>query len=660
MKLKIHGDNIIECERTLDLMVCAYGAKVERFSDNLYCPQFRLIVNGTPKFEVTLYSGHGRWGMDIQGILARHGAPIREATDAYITKEENGQEEIILAIEYCNALPAGNNAWQRNGRAITCIELGIPYFYYAEVGGVELDSRRRVKASRFPNPIVPFSYLSASVSLDEVCIPIYEAHPAITDVLREKFQSIFGCKSSLILLKGIIEGSDHSVSFETLKEKGLSLVKMLSDDRKRIDTLKGEQWNKFLEIASAQKKAEWLSSKKVVQHWQRKQSAKVKVTKTFKRLVDKIKSINCISIGAKEVPICLIPKDGLPKMIETFEKIYSGKGVDGIIDKLKTLNESLVIVWITGFKPRGDDSRPDRGLVPLARMIFGNDIQILTIVSGPAFEKTWRLFKEEPLRLPEINGLWEAIINLSNLVFTDSATSKNGPLYYIRKREVEKTSIRVTLNAANNLPNGFSEHDVDSAIHSLFSRRADLRIYESMCNPPGGDWSGISIMDFARTAEYRWTSLPRVSAVNGKRPDHVIQFHIDKQDTFLSIESKNNASDLEKQVGKRMRQYLDDLFHSPPIAHKSNSDVWKLYTSTELPLKSYQIFSAGAFCYKNATELKDVIMQGKLDIVMAFEFKAENAVSVLHLKVSKECEFFTDFLMKIAKQFSRGIEIQIH
>ena len=45
-----------------------------------------------------------------------------------------------------------------------------------------------------------------------------------------------------------------------------------------------------------------------------------------------------------------------------------------------------------------------------------------------------------------------------------------------------------------------------------------------MCNPPGGDWSGVTLLDFGSGAEYRWTSLPRVSGKDGKRPDHVIEF----------------------------------------------------------------------------------------------------------------------------------------
>lgn len=660
MKLNIHGDNIVECERTLGLIARAYAAKVVRMSDNIYCPQFRLIVNGNPQFEVTLYSGHGRWGVDIQDILSGKGAPIREATDAYITKEENGREEIILAIEYCNALPAGNNAWQRNGRAVTCAELGIPYFYYAEVGGVELDSRRNVKAPRFPNPIVPFSYLSASLSLDVICIPIYEAHLAITDALLGKFQTVFGLESSLLLLKGIVEGSNHSDSFGSLKEKGLSLVKILASERKRIDTLKGEQWDRFLQSASAKEKTEWLSSEKVVQPWKRKQSGKIKMTKAFKKLAKQIKTIDCISIGASEIPICLIPKHALPKMIEIFENIYAGKGIDGFISNLKTLSEPLVVVWITGFKPGGDDSRPDRGLVPLARMIFGNDIQILSIVYGPAFDKTWKIFKEDPLKLPQINGLWEAIMNLSNLIFADSATSKFGPLYHVAQRTVEKITTKVLFPAAKKIPIGFAEHDVDSAIYLLFSRMLGSGIYISMCNPPGGDWSGISVLDFLKEDEYRWTSLPRVSAVRGKRPDHVIQLHIDKRDVFLSIESKNNPSDLENQVGKRLCRYLDVLFHSQPIAYKAKGDRWKLHTSKKPPLKTYEVISAGAFCFRNSTELSDSIARTNCDIAMGFEFKSENEVSILHLKTSQKCEFFRDVMAKIVGQFNSGIKIQVH
>ncbi len=182
MKFRIHGDNIIECERALKLIVLAYSATVKRLKSSIYLPIYQINTSENQLFTVDLLSGHDRWNVQIKDELAKHGAPLREATDAYVTKlsDDEQKEDILLAIEFCSALPAGNNAWQRSGRALTCSEIGIPYFYFAEIGGVELDDKRAVKAPRFPNPIVPFSYLTTSKSLQVVCVPIYEPHPAIT------------------------------------------------------------------------------------------------------------------------------------------------------------------------------------------------------------------------------------------------------------------------------------------------------------------------------------------------------------------------------------------------------------------------------------------------------------------------------------------------
>ncbi|MEI6436946.1 MAG: hypothetical protein WCP32_19140, partial [Bacteroidota bacterium] len=93
--------------------------------------------------------------------------------------------------------------------------------------------------------------------------------------------------------------------------------------------------------------------------------------------------------------------------------------------------------------------------------------------------------------------------------------------------------------------------------------------------PPGGDWSGISYWDFSDKTEYRWTSLPRVSATKAKRPDHIIQINSQEVNSFLVIESKNNAKDLEENIGNRLTQlapqrlklslYLVIGFFDPPF-----------------------------------------------------------------------------------------------
>jgi len=137
--LRIHGDNIVECERTLALLSQALGKDVRLIPDSsLYMPVYVLAMNNKEVLKIDLLPGHGRWGVDIATALMTNGGVLREGADSYITEIMNGQEKILLAIEYCSALPAGNNAWQRNGRAYSSILAGVPYLYYAEIGGVEL------------------------------------------------------------------------------------------------------------------------------------------------------------------------------------------------------------------------------------------------------------------------------------------------------------------------------------------------------------------------------------------------------------------------------------------------------------------------------------------------------------------------------------------
>ena len=661
MKLRIHGDNIIECERTLSLIALAYSGKVVAKTKNIIVPTYSIQTIEKEIFEVELLGGHDRWNVNFNTELTKYGAPLREATDAYITKvsKDDKTEELLLAIEFCNALPAGNNAWQRNGRAVTCAEIGIPYFYFAEIGGVELDGDRKVKAPRFPNPIVPFSYLTSSKSLNVVSVPIYEAHPAITNELRKKFTHIFGKDASLNLLKSIIEQSQINDAMDVLIEKGTTLVKILSNDRKRVDTFRALEWDEFLKISTGQKKAEWIKNHPNKQVWRKKSSEKVNVTVTFKTLLTKTQELNLLSIGAKEIPICLVANGNIKKFASLLREIYPAVKIKTLADKIETKNKPLIIVWVTGFKPRGDDSRPDRGLVPLARMLFGNDIDILTIVFGPAGKQTWKTFKDNTPKLATDNGLWQAVLNLSNYVLADSATSEFGVLTNIIDRDLERKSVKVIFNAAK--PSGtYGEHDVDTAIHTMFSRQLSLNIFESMCNPPGGDWSGISYFNFADKTEYRWTSLPRVSETKAKRPDHIIQIHNKNEEIFLVIESKNNARDLDENIGERLTEYVNVLFQIPPTAYKPNKQDWQSFLGKKSPLNNAVTYSGGSFVYKNLDEMKKEMQEGKLDFVLAFEFKNDGTETIGHLLLSDKSKFLNGIFTDIVSQFNGSFKIKIY
>ena len=273
-----------------------------------------------------------------------------------------------------------------------------------------------------------------------------------------------------------------------------------------------------------------------------------------------------LSIGATEIPICLIPAEIRPALASEVSNLY-GDSLDASFRDWLAEESPLLVVWITGFKPRGDDSRPDRGLVPLARMLFGDEIQILSVVSGPAKLEMWKLLKENPDQLITQNGLWEAILNLSDAVLADSVTLEPRPLtqLLISTQIPSRKSIRFPIASPVTT---FTEHDVDSTLHLLFSHNSEV-IFEGMCNPPGGDWSGLSIYDFQTDDEYRWTSLHRVSAIGGKRPDHLIQFADDNHGLILlPIESKDSPSKLGHSLGKALTRYIQELLNSPPIAFR--------------------------------------------------------------------------------------------
>jgi hypothetical protein len=556
----------------------------------------------------------------------------------------NEKETILLAMEYCSALPAGNNAWQRNGRAYSSILAGVPYLYYAEIGGVELDENRAVKAPRFPNPVVPFSYLTTTKRMNAFCVPVYTTHPSITDTLHNEFQSVFGFSDSLEIVKGAIMKTDYSKAITTLIQKALSLITLLANERRTTDTLRNAEWKNLL---NAQSSGEWLKNNTAPLIWKKKTADKVQVSNTFKQLFASVLAFDCLTVGAKDLPICIIPDNKKADFEALLKRLYPA--MKFAFDK----NKQLAIVWVTGFKPRGDDSRPDRGLTPLARMVLGNDTDILTVVYGPAKQSTWQAFVNSPVQIAKDNGLWQSIMNIADYILVDSATCTTKMFYKTNAKRKENPAPIVFPYQKPNIV--FSEHDTDSAIHQIFSRKEKFGIYESLCNPPGGDWSGISYFE-NETNEYRWTSLPRVSAVGGKRPDHIIQLMGESKNIFLSIESKQKGKDLEDNIGVNLKTYINDLFQNLPTADKTATKDWRLFDKDRLNIKDYSIISIGAFIYATETDLQTQLQRGKLDIVFGFEFGKE---TVLHILSNASCDFIQDLLKQLCVGM-QGVKIHIH
>ena len=164
---RIHGDNIVECERIANLILNEVHPKNKKktlispatisenitFSYSGFDFEWELIL--LPGFNK---AGRSRWKGDIFKALRENGSFLDETPDAIITEVNNNSEKIICAIEFCSALQAGNQAWQRSGRAFSTGRTGCPYIYIVDFVKYELDPKtRNRKALRFPNAAVPYS-----------------------------------------------------------------------------------------------------------------------------------------------------------------------------------------------------------------------------------------------------------------------------------------------------------------------------------------------------------------------------------------------------------------------------------------------------------------------------------------------------------------------
>ena len=142
-----------------------------------------------------------------------------------------------------------------------------------------------------------------------------------------------------------------------------------------------------------------------------------------------------------------------------------------------------------------------------------------------------------------------------------------------------------------------------------------------MCNPPGGDWSGLSLIG---EKEYRWLSLPRVSD-NSKRPDHVIQlFNILDESIILSIESKDKANNLENEIGVQLKKYITDLTnYIPSVERIKYTKDWDI-SSSKASISLKYLLSGIAYIKDRDISYSSLFDKHKCDVIFELIPQKEN------------------------------------
>ena len=487
-------------------------------SVSVTCPVYSLrLEDHELVFQFLPGYGERRWNQDVLAFVKRSGGRLREAADAIVTLIENGTERPVAAIEFCGALPAGNQAWQRQGRAFSFAHAEVPYFYVAELGGFELDADRGRKAERMPNPAIPFSFFAMTQYQGSVCLPVYEANAGATLDTIKRFGPIFGKEDFLEFLRLAVLGHPTDGAAARLGEKCVELVKLLADAKKRNDGLTGGQWERAYDAVKAGESLPDFLNRNARLTW--KKTAYIDgLTDTAKQFMD-LGGKKGFGLTSTVLPLSFVPKERRATFSDAAKALYPDMN-DDFKAWLANGDRHLCISWVMGFKPRGDDARPDRGLPPLTRMLIGNEADLMTFVYGPAPRAHWNELASNPVMLAGRNGLWEAVLGVSDAVLVDSATKPEAlPRGYLKDAwaavlQDENVPLMVEARVRS-----FGEQDVDTALHVAFESLGGDIVFEGMCNPPGGDWSGISFRWDGTESEHRWLTLPRVSAEGAKRPD---------------------------------------------------------------------------------------------------------------------------------------------
>ena len=630
----LHGDNIVECERTVALIRSALADIICGFRGPFgvpLCPSYELILAGTAvPVLLTLYPGFGRWNHDILALIRQRGGTLREAADVIITGVADRNETPLLAIEYCGALPAGNQAWQRNGRAYSFGKAEVPYLYVAELAGYELGENRKRKAARLPNPAVPFSFVSYSLTNKTPTLPVFVTSPGANKISRAKYAGVFAEADMFALVRSIVLAESSEATIEALRLKALLFVEIKASSSRAQETLSPAQWEQaYTALENQESLVDFLVSRAPLR-WS-KTAYIAGITPIARRLMDAAATL-AIGMTSAKLPMCIIPRENRSRFADEVEQLYEGRIEPDFLAWLRR-SEHLSICWVMGFKPRGDDARPDRGLPPLTRMLIGDQEDLLTVVYGPAPATTWARLQNTP-RLLLANGLWEAILDASDAVLVDSSTDSIRRHGYLRSHwHEEPPHPEMQLVFVEPRPLHIGENDVDTVLHLLLARHGGASVFEGLCNPPGGDWSGVSLLQpMDRTTELRWLTLPRVSDVGAKRPDHVFQlFAPPTRPIILCVESKETAVSVEANIGPRLTAYIRGLMLTPASIERTSSSAPWAHSIIDLDVALFTMASAAAFLNDTEERIAEVRRRANADILMCFSFPNQGETCLVRL-----------------------------
>jgi len=215
---RIYGDNIEECTKFGEMLM-RVGEKLglvpvrvlRPYSEPIYVLRCTEEIEGMGGTLIAFHvcGRYGEWSLDRRPFVGN------EDPDVILTYvgEEGGAGKPILSVEFNDAIPAGNNAWQRFPRIAQAAEANIPSIYGipvcdAEVFGGELRSLRH------PNVAIPLGQMILMARYRVASLAIYSESPWYRNALDVGLASndVDGSESDLriggfALLQALLAGA---------------------------------------------------------------------------------------------------------------------------------------------------------------------------------------------------------------------------------------------------------------------------------------------------------------------------------------------------------------------------------------------------------------------------------------------------------------------
>lgn len=469
---RIFGDNLDECIKVAKLIeetASFAGLELIDIYRNFFTPTFCFRANQQLKDlagKILAFQVCGRyeeWAGDHQPIIGY------EAPDAIITfvSATNDAGTPIVALEFNNAIPAGNNAWQRFPRIAQATEKKVPFLYIIPVCDAEIKDGL-LRSIRHPNTIISLAQL---VLMDRFGVPsltIYEESVWYLQGLVKGLarQDIDGIKARdrigkfLILrllevalnqssgkrtqLRQWLKQEQEKLFKETLKEmllmsfyfletdftilKGHPLV--MEENREDVISSYWERISSGTNIPDKYRFYLWESEQLLKNPL--KFGKRVTTNSTFKNNLNVIVSSKCDALSykkpANEIAFVFNGKAFAEALAQSYPSLDRG-----IVQQCHNATGPLLFLPIAGYVEDSGGviafSRPDKGLVGLMTTVFGNSptfAERIVLMYHQQIPSSWREeleaaieeYEERETRLTP-NNLWREVARFATIVIVD-------------------------------------------------------------------------------------------------------------------------------------------------------------------------------------------------------------------------------------------------